>query len=178
MAQQSLSQVIDPAEVNGWGVDADPKNDPTYPMRDRSGDNAVRMTWERPPLQRQDIEILQSVEYNRRPAVFGTSPPPSGISGMVRRAAFAYSESDWRHWLMLLGADRINMVEGLAEDLGRGRVPNIPAEMGMGTEWRHDREGVIRKVAIAATVTLVAAALLGGRNGRSRSRPRRMRAIR
>lgn len=177
MAQQSLSQVIDPAEVNGWGADADTKNDPTYPMRDRSADNAVRMTWKRPPQQQSDVEVLQSVEYNRQPAVFGTSTPPSGLSGMVRRSAFAYSESDWRHWLMLLGADRINMVEGLVEDLGRGHVPNVPAEMGMGAEWRHDRDGLIRKVAIAATVTLVAAALLGGRNGRGRYRPRRMRAI-
>lgn len=36
MARQITSQAIDPVDVNGWGVDADPQNDPTYPMRDRS----------------------------------------------------------------------------------------------------------------------------------------------
>lgn len=176
MAQEISSRRIDPAEVNGWGVDADPRNDPTYPMRDRSADTETGMTWDRPTPQRSDVEILQSVEYKSRPAVFGTSSPPSGISGMIRRSAFAYSESDWRHWLMLLGADRINMVEGLAQDFARGRVPNVPAEMGMRAEWRHDPEGLIRKVAVAATVTLVAAALLGRR--RSPDRYRRRRAIR
>ena len=173
MEQQNSSQRIDPASVNGWGVDADPRNDPTYPMRDRSADTETGMNWEPPPAQKSEVEVLQSVEYKRRPAVFGTSSPPSGISGMVRRSAFAYSESDWRHWLMLLGADRINMVEGLVEDFARGRVPNVPGEMGMRAEWRHNKDGLIQKVAIATTVTLVAAALLGRRRSHDRYRPRR-----
>lgn len=174
MAQTS-GQTIDPAEVNGWGVDADPRNDPTYPIRDRSGDTEARMTWDRPPLQRPDVEVLLSVEHNRRPAVFGTAAPPSGISGMVRRAAFGYSESDWRHWLMLLGADRINMVEGIAADLARGHVPNLPAEMGMGAAWRHDRKGLLGKIAIAAAVTVVAAALWDRREDRDHRRDSRRR---
>lgn len=159
MARQITPQTIDPAEVNGWGVDADPQNDPTYPIRDRSVETGK--DWNRPKSQRTDIEVLQSMEYNRRPAVFGTSAPPSGISGMMRRAAFGYSESDWRHWLMLLGADRVNMVEGLVEDLAHGRVPNLPAELGAGAEWRHNRDGLVRKLAIGAGVAVVAVALLG-----------------
>ena len=74
---------------------------------------------------------------------------------------------------MLLGADRINMVEGLVEDFARGRVPNVPGEMGMRAEWRHNKDGLIQKVAIATTVTLVAAALLGRRRSHDRYRPRR-----
>lgn len=174
---QISRQIIDPADVNGWGVDADPRNDPTYPMRDRASDTETGMTWKRPPLQRSQVEILQSIEYNRQPAVFGTPSPPSGVSGMVRRAAFAYSESDWRHWLMLLGADRINMVEGVVEDLARGHVPNVPAEMGIASEWRHNRDGLVRKVAIAAAVTVVAAALWGRRNDH-RTDPRSVRRLR
>lgn len=56
------------------------------------------------------------------------------------------------------------MVEGLLEDLARGRVPNVPGEMGMRAEWRHNKDGLIRKAAIAATVTLVVAALLKRRD--------------
>ena len=171
--KQNSSQTIDPATVNGWGVDADPRNDPTYPMRDRSADTETHMAWKRPPLQRPEVELLQSMEHNRRPAVFGTSSPPSGISGMVRRAAFGFSESDWRHWLMLLGADRINMIEGLAQDLGRGHVPNVPAEMGLGAEWQYNRGGLARKVAIGAAVAVVAVALLGRNDRRSHARPSR-----
>lgn len=112
------------------------------------------------PLQPEDVEVLRSLEHNRRPAVFGVSVPPSGVSGMIRRAAFTYSESDWRHWLMLLGADRVNMLEGILADLIGGRVPNIPAEMGVRAEWQHNRDSLVRKAAIAATVSTVAIVLL------------------
>lgn len=169
-------QGIDPATVNGWGVDADPRNDPAYPMRDRSGDDAPGMRWERPPLQRPDVEVLRSVEHERLPAVVGTSTPPSGLSGAMRRVAFRFSESDWTHWLMLLGADRVNAVEGVLADLSRGRVPNVPAEMGIRSAWRHDREGLVARAALAGAVAAVAVALLRSRRGPARpraSRPRR-----
>ena len=122
---------IDPASIPGWGIDADERNDPTYPMRDRQDGDAHGLSWPRPPLQPRDVDVLVSVEHNRLPAVFGTSSPPSGISGAVRRAAFAYSESQWAHWLLLMLADRVNMVEGLAADLARGKPPNLLAEYGL-----------------------------------------------
>ena len=175
-------QTIDPTTVVGWGVDADPRNDPTYPMRDRSKDDGPGMNWVRPPLQRPRVEILQSVEYNRMPAVMGTPNPPRGISGAVRRAAFAYSESDWRHWLMLMGADRVDVVEGMVEDLARGRIPNIPGEMGLRSEWEHNKAGLAQKAAIVAGVSLVVALLFKSRkdaherhNRRLPPRPRRFR---
>ena len=147
---------IDPATVPGWGVDADPENDPAYPMR-HSEDMATRgLTWQRPAIQDPGVEVLQSIEHNRRPAVTGTSSPPHGLSGTIRRAAFKRSESDWFHWLMLMGADRLNVVEGVVEDLGRGRLPNVPAEMGARAEWRHNKKGL----AIKSGVALSAGALL------------------
>jgi hypothetical protein len=130
------------ASVIGWGVDADPENDPTYPMRAAYRDDKGGMNWPRPALQPNSVELLQSTEHNRRTAVFGTSTPPSGLSGAIRRRAFHRSEGKWGHWLMLLMADRVNMVEGLFQDFGRGRIPNIPAEMGMRSELRHNLPGV------------------------------------
>lgn len=161
---------IDPSSVPGWGVDADPENDPTYPMRDRSQDDGLRADWPRPALQRTDIEVLQSIEHIRRPAVFGTSTPPRGLSGVVRRAAFTYSESHWFHWLMLMGADRIDMVEGVLDDLIHGKVPNIPAEMGVRAEWKHNKGGLIMKLAATAAVTAAIATLLGGRGKKADAR--------
>ena len=146
---------VDTATIPGWGVDADPENNPTYPMRHI--ENQTRgLTWERPVRQEPDVEILQSIEHNRRPAVVGTSTPPSGISGVIRRMAFRRSESDWWHWLMLMGADRLNVVEGVVQDLAHGKVPNIPAEMGIRAEWQHNRAGLAKKVG----VTLVLGAAL------------------
>jgi hypothetical protein len=150
--------LVDTSKIPGWGVDADPENDPTYPYRDRSQDDHSAK-WERPPLQESDVEVLRSIEHVRRPAVFGTSTPPSGLSGMIRRGAFTYSESHWFHWLMLMGADRINVVEGVVEDLARGKVPNIPAEMGIKSEWEHNKAGLAKKVAVTAVVAGVGYAL-------------------
>jgi hypothetical protein len=144
--------LVDTSTIPGWGVDADPENDPTYPYRDRSNDDHSGQ-WERPPLQRSGVEILQSVEHKRLPAVFGTSTPPSGLSGILRRGAFRYTESHWAHWLMLMGADRINVVEGVVQDLARFKVPNIPAEMGIRSEWRHNKRGLATKVAVGAAVS-------------------------
>jgi hypothetical protein len=153
---------IDPATVPGWGVDADPKNDPTYPMRHRENDDHSG-DWIRPALQRTDIEVLQSIEYKRRPAVFGTASPPRGLSGLIRRGAFAYSESHWLHWLMLMGADRIDMVEGILDDLVHGKVPNIPGEMGARAEWQHNKRGLAIKLAAGAALTVALVSLTGSR---------------
>lgn len=145
---------IDPTTVLGWGVDADPRNDPTYPMRDRSGESKGGLDWQRPASQPQTVELLRSTEHNRRTAVFGTSTPPRGLSGMIRRRAFHASEGKWSHWLLLLLADRIDMVEGVGEDLARGRLPNIPAEMGLKSEIRHNLPGLLTKVAVGGALVL------------------------
>ena len=166
-SSRGASRRIDPQTVKGWGVDADPRNDPTYPYRERSGQEERGLSWERPPLQKERLEVLRSVEHNRMPAVFGTSVPPRGISGRMRRGAFHYSESDWRHWLILLAADRVNMVEGLVQDLFRGHIPDVPGEMGIRAEWQHNRAGLMQKAAVVAIGSAVVLALLKSRNHRS-----------
>jgi hypothetical protein len=129
-------------------------------MRDVSRESKGGMDWERPTLQANQVEVLRSTEHNRRPAVYGTSTPPSGLSGVIRRQAFKKSESKWGHWLMLLAADRINVVEGIADDLLHGKVPNIPAEMGIRSEVQHNMPGLIRKVAVTGAVLAVITALV------------------
>lgn len=144
-------RAVDTSSVVGWGVDADPRNDPTYPIRDRSSDDHSG-EWLRPPQQQAQVEILQSVEHKRLPAVFGTASPPKWVSGAIRRLAFRWSESNWIHWLLLIGADRVNMVEGLVEDVASAKIPNIPKEMGVPAEWRHNRSGLVKKVAVTVAV--------------------------
>ncbi|MDB5623637.1 MAG: hypothetical protein JWR39_2200 [Devosia sp.] len=170
MSPETLAaqQRIDPADVVGWGVDADPANNPTYPMRDISQDSKGGLNWPRPALQPETVEVLRSTEHNRRTAVFGTSTPPSGLSGAIRRQAFKSSEGKWSHWLMLMAADRINVVEGLGEDLMRGRVPNIPGEMGIRSEIAHNMPGLIRKVAVAGALMTLAYGLVRSRQSASR----------
>jgi len=148
---------IDPTQVKGWGVDADPKNDPTYPMKHRNNGEHAGCSWERPPQQPVETEILHSNERPNVTAVFGTSTPPTGLSGILRRFAFKYSESSYGHWLPLMLADRIGEVEGVLDDLGRRHVPNIPAELGWKAEWKHNRQNVVTRLAVG--VVLVATAV-------------------
>jgi hypothetical protein len=144
--------VVQRTDVPGWGIDADPHNDATYPMRRREADDSPGMNWQRPAQQGTDIEVLQSIEHNRRPAVFGESTPPSGVSGAIRRSAYGYSESQWAHWLLLMLADRVNAAEGVVQDLAQGRLPNVIDEMGLAAEWRYNREAFLRKAVTTATV--------------------------
>lgn len=135
--------------IHGWGVDLDHKNRPAYP-KERTPPRLEGVHWDQPAQQPMDVEVFHSTERAGLTPIFGTSVPPSGLSGMIRRAAFKYSENDMRHWLMLLFADRVNMVEGLGDDLMKGHVPNIFAEMGWKSEFKYNRAGAIRKVAIAS----------------------------
>jgi len=144
------------AGIVGWGVDADLENDPTYPMRDLSQNDHDGMAWPRPSLQPRSVEVLHSTERPSLSAVFGTSIPPSGLSGMMRRWAFKKSEGKWEHWLVLMAADRVNVVEGLLLDLF---LPNLYVERGFRAEWRYARPRVYRRV---FTWTLIAAVVAVG----------------
>jgi hypothetical protein len=159
------SQVVDPATVKGWGVDADPDNDPTYPYKTRNNGEHAGYSWERPPQQAASVEVLHSNERPNLSAVFGTSTPPAGLSGMIRRFAFNYSESGYGHWLPLMLADRVGVVEGYIEDLSRGHVPNVFAERGWKAEWQHNRTSLVTRVAVGALLAGAAVAYLSRRKG-------------
>lgn len=154
--------------IKGWGVDADPKNDPTYPIKHRTNEEHKGYSWERPPQQPINIEVLHSNERPNVTAVFGTSVPPSGLSGMIRRYAFKYGESSYGHWLPLILADRINVVEGILDDLKRGHIPNIFAERGWKAAWKYNRKAFTQKIIVGAALTSAAVTLLCLSNNKSR----------
>jgi hypothetical protein len=150
----------DYSQIKGWGVDADPENEPTYPMKNYTGDDHQRINWERPPLQPDMGDILKSNERPTLSAVYGTSVPLSGLSGAIRRYAFKYSENSYGHWLPLLLADRINVVEGIVDDLKQGHIPNFFAEKGMKADLKYNPKGFATKVLVTVAVATVAYTLL------------------
>jgi hypothetical protein len=153
----------DPSQIKGRGVDADPKNDPTYPMKNRDDGEHAGYNWERPQQQPITIEILHSNERSDVTSVFGTSTPPSGLSGVLRRKAFAYSESSYGHWLPLVLADRVGVVEGVLSDLRHGQVPNVFAERGWKAEWKHNRMSLIRRILLTACLICAVIAYFSNR---------------
>ncbi len=140
------------SHIKGWGVDADPANNPTYPIK-KSPENQLSIA--RPTLQISEKEILHSNERPYMTAVYGTIAPPSGLSGQIRRYAFRYSESNLMHWLSLLLADRINVVEGIFQDLSRGHIPNILLEKGWKAQWKYNRKRMVKRMAVGAGLVLL-----------------------
>jgi hypothetical protein len=161
--------VIDPTQVKGWGVDADSENDPTYPMKNRNNGEHAGYSWERPSQQPKSVEILHSNERPNVTAAFGTSTPPAGLSGMIRRLAFNYSENSYGHWLPLMLADRVGVVEGVLDDLAHGHVPNILGELGWKAEWKHNRKTLVTRVVIGAVLTTATVVYLRSRRGNSKA---------
>jgi hypothetical protein len=159
--------VNDTSQIKGWSVDADPKNDPTYPMRKRANEDHAGYSWERPAQQPVSVEVLHSNERPNVSAVFGTSTPPVGLSGAIRRAAFKYSESNYGHWVPLILADRVGVVEGILSDLAHGHIPNVCAELGWTARWKHDRTKLVTQVLLGTVVMAAVLAFLRGRTANS-----------
>ena len=106
------------AHIPGWGADLPRENRPAVPM-ERTPPR-LDVPWKDPPPQQpMTVEVLRSVERPEHSRTFGTRLPPKGLSGVMRRAAYRRSENDLRHWLMLMAADRVDVVEGMAQDVGR-----------------------------------------------------------
>ena len=149
--------------IQGWGADLDRKNRPGVPM-ERTPPRFIKVPEGDPVPQEQNVEVLVSNERPGRTPLFGSAQPPSCLSGAIRRSAFKHTENDLRHWLLLLLADRVNMVEGIGEDLARGKVPNVLAEMGIKAELKHNPAGLAKKVAIGAAVIGAACYLMKRRD--------------
>jgi hypothetical protein len=163
--------------IQGWGADLDRKDRPGVPM-ERTPPRFINAPEHDPVPQEPKVEVLVSTERPGLTPLFGTVQPPSGLSGMIRRGAFKLSENDVRHWLLLILADRVNMVEGIGQDLAQGRIPNVLAEMGIKAELKHNPAGLAKKVAIGAAVIGAAVYLMKRRDDddeRERYRHRRNR---
>jgi len=143
------------ASIPGWGSDLDPAKRPGVPY-DKAPQLGAEHLYPDFPRQPARVTVFKSTEHGQFPPVFGTSCPPSGLSGMLRAFAYKFSEGRLTRWLTLLVADRVNVVEGIASDLARLHVPNIPREMGLASELRYNREAFVKKAAITAGAAAVA----------------------
>ncbi|HLS57293.1 MAG TPA: hypothetical protein VK052_14545 [Zeimonas sp.] len=152
--------------IPGWGSDLDPARRPGVP-RDKAPEIGRETLY--PPIEQQvpEVRIHKSTEHARLTPVFGTACPPSGLSGRLRDFAYRFSEGRLAHWMMLMLADRVDVVEGLADDLARGYVPDFVRETGIATEWRYNRAGLARKALVAGlAVGLLAVYARGQRESR------------
>jgi hypothetical protein len=157
-------------KIPGWGIDLDPAVRPGVP-RDQArliGSDQLYPAFEQ---QVPRFKIFKSTEHARLTPVFGTSCPPSGLSGLIRAQAYKLSEGRVQHWLMLVTADRINVIEGLLEDFMHLRIPNIPKEMGWKADFKYNKKGIAKAFFTIGGVALSALALSKFLDDRRKSKP-------
>lgn len=127
------------ARIPGWGADLDPKDRPAVPKLQYRPDHA---RWTFPERQPEKSPRERSIEHKFLTPVFGTSCPPKGLSGIMRRAAYArYSEARAAHWLLLLAADRVDAWESHLRSFATLRPDNPVTETGVLSEFSHHGVG-------------------------------------
>jgi hypothetical protein len=126
------------ARIPGWGADLDPADRPSVP-RERFDPGATGAHWEFPERQPEKWPRERSIEHAMLTPVFGTSCPPKGLSGAIRRYSYRrYSEGRAAHWLLLVAADRVDAWESHLRSFASLRPDNPITETGVRAEFtRH-----------------------------------------
>jgi hypothetical protein len=125
------------ARIPGWGADLDPADRPSVPKL-RSAPDGNGAHWDFPERQPEDRPRERSVEHEFLTPVFGTTCPPRGVSGLMRKAAYRrYSEGRAAHWLLLLAADRVDAWESHLRSFLTLRPDNPITETGVLSEFSH-----------------------------------------
>lgn len=151
------------ATIAGWGSDLDPQSRPGVP-RDKAPEIGAERLYIDITPQQPPHRIHKSTEHARLTPVFGTACPPKGLSGRLRDVGYRFSEGRLVRWITLMFADRVDVVEGVVEDFAQMRPPNVVREMGLRSEWRYNRNGVVKAAAITAAALGVAYLLLRRRS--------------
>jgi hypothetical protein len=124
------------ARIPGWGADLDQRMRPAVP-REVFDPAASGAHWDLPEQQPELWPRERSIEHGRLTPVFGTSSPPKGLSGVVRKYAYRrYSEARAAHWLLLIAGDRIDAVESHLASFLTTRPDNPITETGVLGEAR------------------------------------------
>jgi hypothetical protein len=147
-------------QINGWGVDLDPANRPSFPKELPSTVMTARgdvKHWQEP---RTKIHV--SNEQPGITPVFGESCPPHGLSGLLRDYAYQYGEATNRHWMTLMLADRVDIFESAVSDVLRGEYAqnkgwSAYAKYGNSHRRRYITLGVAALGAVALGLVLTSA---------------------
>ena len=124
------------ARIPGWGADLDPRDRPQVPKL-QFDPSLSGAHWEFPERQEEKYPRERSIEHKFLTPVFGTSCPPKGLSGMIRRYAYSrHSEAKAAHWLLLIAADRVDAVESHLASFASLHPDNPITETGVLSEFR------------------------------------------
>jgi hypothetical protein len=124
------------ARIPGWGADLDPADRPSVP-REQFDENLSGARWEYPDVQPETWPRERSIEHAGLTPVFGTAQPPRGVSGAIRKLAYArYSEGRAAHWLLLILADRVDTLGSTLGSFASLHPDNLITETGILSEFK------------------------------------------
>lgn len=96
-------------EASTWGADARLEDRPGVPMEQSPPHPMGNATWSTPP---QPPERASVIDPKRGVTpVFGTANPPRGLSGLMRGLAYKIPTYKTERWLLLMAADRVDVIE-------------------------------------------------------------------
>ncbi len=126
------------ARIPGWGADLDPKDRPSVP-RERLDPELSGAHWDFPERQAEKWPRERSIEHKFLTPVFGTSCPPKGVSGAMRKYAYRrFSEGRAAHWMLLVAADRVDSLGSHFRSFLTLRPDNPVTETGVLSELSRD----------------------------------------
>ena len=122
------------ARIPGWGADLDPADRPSFPKLQRGLDTGAH--WDFPDRQPGTEGREHSIEHAFVTPVFGTAQPLHGVSGAIRRLAYArFSEGRLAHWLLLVVGDRVDAWGSHLRSFATAHPDNPITETGVRAEF-------------------------------------------
>ncbi len=97
-------------EITGWGVDARLEDRPGVPAERQPPQPIGNPSWTVPARQTIGTPTAHGVERPITP-VYGTAVPLRGLSGLMRAAAYQIPDYKPRRWMLLMMADRVDVIE-------------------------------------------------------------------
>ena len=127
------------ARIAGWGADLDPADRPSFP-REVFAPDATGAHWEVPESQGGEEEREgreRSIEHLQLTPVYGSTVPLRGVSGTIKRLAYArFSEGRAAHWLLLIAGDRVDAFGSHVRSLASRHPDNPVTQTGVLGERR------------------------------------------
>lgn len=131
------------ARIPGWGADLDPADRPSFP-REVFAPDETGAHWDAPEPQGGEEERARrerSIEHLQLTPVYGSTVPLHGVSGAIRRLAYArFSEGRAAQWLLLIAGDRVDAAGSHVRSLASRHPDNPVTQTGVLAERR--RHGI------------------------------------
>lgn len=122
--------------IFGAGVDGSQEARPGVPMEKENPGPAGNAHWLMPDRMEDPGTIQKRAGLEQLTPVFGTAVPPRGLSGVMRKAAYKVPEHFTSHWLILLAADRVDVLEDRLKRLLPFAIPLAAAGLYFGLRTR------------------------------------------